>query len=83
MGVRPHQYAREVEKNIAAGMSLDKAHKAAVAKSKVQPEAKTTRTGKKAPSKEGLLKKTKRRLYELAHGANTYKKYDKNLKKKK
>lgn len=72
MGVRRHQYAKEVEKNIVAGMSLDKAHKAAVAKSKVQPEAKTTRTGKKAPSKEGLVKKTKRRLKELWGGEKTY-----------
>ena len=82
MGVRRHQYAKELEKNIAVGMSLDKAHKAASKRSSVKPEAKTTRTGKEAPSKEGLLKKTERRLYELAHGANTYKKYDKNLKKK-
>lgn len=71
MGVRRHQYAKEVEKNIAKGMTLDKAHKAAVARSKVQPEVKT-RTGKKVPSEEGMLKKMKRRLKELWGGEKTY-----------
>ena len=71
MGIRRHQYAKEVEKNIAAGMSLDKAHKAASKKSSVKAEPKTS-TDKKVPSKEGMLKKTKQRLKELFYGDRTY-----------
>lgn len=71
MSVRRHQYAKELEKNIQSGMNLDKAHKAAVKRSRVKPEVKT-RTGKKVSGGKKLLAKTKRRLKELFYGDRTY-----------
>lgn len=74
MGVRVSQYGREMDKS-KKGESLQERHKKAVEISKV------TRTGKKAESEEGLLKKTKRRLKELWGGEKTYLPKDKKSKK--
>lgn len=79
MAVRRHQYARELEKNIAKKKSLKEAHKKAVELSDVSRKPKT-RTGKKVPSKSKLLEKTKRRLYELWHGEKAYLKKGKKKK---
>lgn len=76
MGVRRHQYARELEKNISEGKNLKQAHKKAAELSDVNRVPKT-RTGKDAPDKKSLLEKTKRRLKELWGGKKTYLKKDK------
>lgn len=76
MGVRRHQYGKEMDK---PGKSLQEQHKRAAKRSSVKPEIKT-RTGKKVPSKKKLLAKTKRRLYELWHGEKAYLKKRKKKK---
>jgi hypothetical protein len=71
MGVRRHQYAKELEKGIREKGTLKEAHEQAVKRSSVKPEVKT-RTGKKYAGAKKLLAKTKRRLYELWHGEKAY-----------
>ena len=64
MGVRRHQYGKEMDKS-KKGESLQTRHKTAVKRSSVGT--------KRSPSKYAqLVKKTRRRLKELFYGENTY-----------